>query len=154
MAATSARPPGSPRLSSRVPGARLAPANGTLARYRLQEALNYITSEIHKSYSPLFSPRTPAEVRGERVEYLRKRYALLDGQLAGRKYLLGDQFTVADAYLFVVTRWVQAAKIDLSDYANLQAFQARVAARPAVQAERDLPRSVGDRGLGEDVELI
>jgi len=121
-------------LADQKPAARLAPANGTLARYRLQEALNYITSEIHKSYSPLFNPRTPAGVRAERVEYLRKRYALLDGQLAGRKYLLGDQFTVADAYLFVVTRWVQAAKVDMSDYANLQAFQARVAARPAVQA--------------------
>ena len=120
-------------LADQKPETRLAPANGTLARYRLQEALNYITSEIHKSYSPLFNPKTPAEVRAERVEYLRKRYALLDKQLAGRKYLLGDQFTVADAYLFVVTRWAKAAKVDLSDYANLQAFQARVAARPAVQ---------------------
>ena len=120
-------------LADQKPEARLAPANGTLARYRLQEALNYITSEIHKSYSPLFNPKILPEVRAERVEYLRRRYALLDKQLAGRKYLLGDQFTVADAYLFVVTRWAKAAKVDLSDYANLQAFQNRVAARPAVQ---------------------
>jgi len=120
-------------LADQKPEARLATANGTLARYRLQEALNYITSEIHKSYSPLFNPKILPEVRAERVEYLRRRYALLDKQLAGRKYLLGDQFTVADAYLFVVTRWAKAAKVDLSDYANLQAFQNRIAARPAVQ---------------------
>ena len=120
-------------LADQRPEARLAPANGTLARYRLQEALNYITSEIHKSYSPLFNPKILPEVRAERVEYLRRRYALLDKQLAGRKYLLGDQFTVADAYLFVVTQWAKAAKVDLSDYPNLQAFQNRVAARPAVQ---------------------
>ena len=120
-------------LADQKPEARLAPANGTLARYRLQEALNYITSEIHKSYSPLFNPKILPEVRAERVEYLRRRYALLDKQLTGRKYLLGDQFTVADAYLFVVTRWAKAAKVDLSDYANIQAFQNRVAARPAVQ---------------------
>lgn len=121
-------------LADRQPEAHLAPANGTLARYRLQEALNYITSEIHKSYSPLFNPKTLPEVRAERVEYLRKRYALLDQQLAGRKYLLGDQFTVADAYLFVVTRWATAARVDLTGFANVQAFQARVAARPAVQS--------------------
>ena len=68
------------------------------------------------------------------MAYLRKRYALLDQQLAGRAYLLGDQFSVADAYLFTVTRWAAIVKVDLSDYANLQAFQQRVADRPAVQA--------------------
>lgn len=120
-------------LADQKPETRLAPPNGTFARTRLQEALNYITSEIHKSYSPLFNPKVLSEVRTERHEYLRRRYALLDTQLAGRKYLFGDQFTVADAYLFVVTRWAGGTKVDLSDYANLQAFQQRVAARPAVQ---------------------
>ncbi len=120
-------------LADLKPEARLAPANGTFARTRLQEMLGYINSEIHKSYSPLFNPKVSAEVRTERVEYLRRRYALLDKQLAGRKYLFGDQFTVADAYLFVVTNWARSTKVDLSDYANLQAFQQRVAARPAVQ---------------------
>ena len=121
-------------LADQKPASGLVPPNGSLARYRLQEALNYITSEIHKSYSPLFNPKVSTEVRTERAEYLRRRYALLDKQLAGRKYLFGDQFTVADAYLFVVTRWAGFTKVDLSDYANLQAFQQRVAARPAVQA--------------------
>lgn len=119
-------------LADLKPASRLAPANGSWERTRLQEVLGYINSEIHKSYSPLFKPTTPEEVRVERKEYLRMRYALLDKQLAGRKYLFGDQFTIADAYLFVVTRWAGPTKVDLSDYANLQAFQQRVAARPAV----------------------
>lgn len=114
--------------------AGLAPANGTLARYRLQEMLGYINSEIHKSYSPLFNPKIAAEARAERVEYLRKRYALLDKLLAGRKYLFGDQFTVADAYLFTITNWAGMTQVNLTDFASLQAFQQRVFARPAVQA--------------------
>jgi glutathione S-transferase len=121
-------------LADLKPAAGLAPANGTWARTRLQEMLNYITSEIHKTYSPLFNPKVLPEVRAERTEYLRRRYALFDKQLAGRKYLFGDQFTVADAYLFVVTSWAKSTKVDLSDFANLQAFQKRVAARPAVRA--------------------
>ena len=121
-------------LADLKPEAKLAPANGTFPRARLYEVLNYITSEIHKSYSPLFNAQILPEVRAERVAYLRKRYALLDQQLAGRAYLLGDQFSVADAYLFTVTRWAAIVKVDLSDYANLQAFQQRVADRPAVQA--------------------
>jgi glutathione S-transferase len=121
-------------LADLKPEAKLAPANGTFARVRLQELLNYITSEIHKAYSPLFNPKTPPDVREERLAYLRKRYGLLDKQLAGRKFLLGDQFTVADAYLFTVTRWAHAVKLDLSDYANLQAFQKAVAERPGVQS--------------------
>lgn len=121
-------------LADLKPDAKLAPANGSWARTRLQEVLGYINSEIHKSYSPLFNPKTSEEVRTERKEYLRRRYALLDKQLAGRKYLFGDQFTVADAYLFVVTDWAKSTKVDLSDFTNLQAFQQRVAARPAVRA--------------------
>ena len=121
-------------LADLKPDSKLAPANGTWARTRLQETLNYITSEIHKSYSPLFNPKTPEDVRTERREYLRRRYALLEKQLEGRKYLFGDQFTVADAYLFVVTNWAKGTKVDLSEFTNLQAFQQRVAARPAVRA--------------------
>jgi glutathione S-transferase len=121
-------------LADLKPEARLAPANGSLARVRLQEALNYIATEIHRGYSPLFNPTTPAQVREESSASLHKRYALLDKQLAGRTYLFGDEFTAADAYLFVVTRWAAIVKLDLSDYANLQAFQKTVAARPAVKA--------------------
>lgn len=121
-------------LADLKPETQLAPPNGTLARVRLQEALNYIATEIHRGYGPLFDPDTPAATREERSRNLRKHYALLDKQLAGRKYLLGDNFTGADAYLFAVTRWAQAVRLSLSDFANVQAFQNTVALRPAVQA--------------------
>lgn len=121
-------------LADLKPESGLAPANGTLARSRLQETLGYINSEIHKSYSPLFNPATSAEVRDERKAYLRKRYDLLDKKLAQQPWLLGDTFTAADAYLFVVTNWAKGAELDLSEFPALTMFQQRVAARPAVQA--------------------
>jgi glutathione S-transferase len=103
-------------LADLKPEAKLPPANGTLARARLQEALNYISTEIHQGYGPLFNPAAPAEVRAERSAFLRKRYALLDKQLEGRTYLFGDQFTAADALLFAMTRWAPGVGLDLSDY--------------------------------------
>jgi len=121
-------------LADLKPESGLAPANGTPARYRLQEMLGYINSELHKSYSPLFKTETPAEVRQERKDYLRKRYALLDALLAKQEWLLGDHFTVADAYLFTVTNWAKHVELDFSEFAALSAFQQRVAARPQVQA--------------------
>jgi len=121
-------------LADQKPGSGIAPPNGTLARSRLQEMLGYINSEIHKSYSPLFRAETPEETRTERKAYLHKRYALLDGILAKQPWLLGETFTAADAYLFVVTRWAKGAGVDLSAFQALNAFQDRVAARPAVQA--------------------
>ena len=124
-------------LADQKPASGLAPANGTLARYRLQEMLGYINSELHKSYSPLFKPDTPEATREERKEYLRKRYALLDAVLAKQTWLLGEQFTAADAYLFTVTNWARHVELDLSDFPAVQAFQARVAERPAVQAAMD-----------------
>lgn len=119
-------------LADLAPGSKLAPANGTFARARLQEALNYITSEIHKTYSPLFAPEVLPAVREDRLAYLRKRYAFIEQQLEGRKYLLGDEFTVADAYLFAVTRWARGVKLDLSEFPNIGAFQNRVGSRKAV----------------------
>jgi glutathione S-transferase len=121
-------------LADLKPEARLAPANGTLERVRLQEALNYIATEIHRGYGPLFDPATPAAVRESRSANLRRHYALLDKQLLKKKHLLGDGFTGADAYLFAITRWAEMVKLDLSDFANLQAFQKSVAGRPAVRA--------------------
>ena len=121
-------------LADLKPQSGLAASNGTVERYRLQEMLGYINSEIHKTYSMLFKPNLPAEVRAEREEYLLKRYALLDEKLAGRPYLFGDKFTVADAYLFTVTNWGKHVNVDLSKLPHLQEFQARVAARPAVKA--------------------
>ena len=119
-------------LADLRPASGLAPANGSLARYRLQEALGYINSELHKSYSPLFNPATPEATREERKEYLRRRYALIEATLTRHPYLLGDEFTVADAYLFTVTRWAQFVDLDLTAFPHLQAFQQLVAARPAV----------------------
>ena len=121
-------------LADLKPDTRLAPAAGTLARYRLQEMLGFINSELHKTYSPLFRAETPAETRTERHAYLRKRYAIIEKQLEGRPYLFGDSFTVADAYLFAVTNWAGPVKFDLSPFPNVLAFQARMAARPRVQA--------------------
>jgi len=119
-------------LADRVPAAGLAPANGSFERVRLQEMLNYLTSEIHKSYSPLFKPDVLPAVREERLAYLTRRYAFIEQQLEGRRYLSGDQFSVADAYLFTLTRWAGAVKLDLSGFPNLEAFQKRVGSRKAV----------------------
>ena len=121
-------------LADLKPESGIAPPAGTIERYRLQEMLGYINSELHKTYSPLFRPTTLPEVRKEREEYLRKRYGLVEKQLAKGPYLFGEQFTAADAYLFTVTNWSNFVKLDLSEFPNLMAFQARVAARPAVQA--------------------
>jgi glutathione S-transferase len=120
-------------LSDLKPDAQLAPANGSMARYRMQEMLGYINSEIHKAYSPLFDRTTSDDVRAERKSHLCKRYALIEAALGRTAFLLGQQFTIADAYLFVVTRWSEFVKLDLSQFPNLLAFQARIAARPAVQ---------------------
>ncbi|HEV2538194.1 MAG TPA: glutathione transferase GstA [Frateuria sp.] len=124
-------------LADLKPASGLAPANGTLARYRLQEMLGYINSELHKSYSPLFKPDTPEATRQERKDYLRKRYALLDAVLARQPWLLGERFTAADAYLFTVTNWARHVDLDLSDFPAVLAFQKRAAERPAVQAAMD-----------------
>lgn len=121
-------------LADLEPEKGLAPPAGTLARYRLQEWLGFINSELHKSYSPLFRPDTPAETRAERQAYLSKRYGIVEKHLASRPYLLGDNFTVADAYLFTVTNWAGTVKFDLTPFPNVRAFQERIAARPAVKA--------------------
>jgi glutathione S-transferase len=121
-------------LADLKPEKGLAPPAGTFERYRLQEWLGFINSELHKTYSPLFRPETPAETRADRQAYLGKRYAIVEKRLEGRPYLLGAAFTVADAYLFTVTTWAGHVKFDLSPFPNLRAFQERVAARPAVKA--------------------
>jgi glutathione S-transferase len=105
-----------------------------MERYRLQEMLGYLNSEIHKTYSPLFKPNVTPEVRAEREEYLFKRYALLEKRLTGGQYLFGDEFTVADAYLFTLTTWARGLKLDLTRFVHLVEFQDRVAQRPAVRA--------------------
>lgn len=121
-------------LGDQKPQSGLVPAAGTRERYRLQEMLGFINSEIHKAYSPLWNPATVEATRESSREALKKRYKLIEEQLAGKDYLFGSKFSAADAYLFVVTNWAPHVKVDLSGFPNLQAFQKRVAARPAVQA--------------------
>ena len=121
-------------IADQAPEKKLAPANGTYERYKLQEWLTFIGTELHKTFSPLFAPGTPAETKAASLERLQSRLKWVDGELAGKQYLMGDQFTVADGYLFVVTNWAQYVGLDLSPYPNLVAYRARVGARPAVIA--------------------
>ncbi len=119
-------------LGDQKPQSGIVPPAGSTERYRLQEMLGFINSEIHKTYSPLFG-KPSEEVANERREYLKKRYAYLEGILATQQYLVGNKFSAADAYLFTVTNWSKYVNLDLSGFPNLQEFQKRVAARPAVQ---------------------
>ena len=121
-------------IADQVPAKNLAPANGTMARYRLQEWLNFITAELHKGFSPLFNPATPADFKPVAAAKLVERLTWVDSQLAGKQFLMGDTFTVADAYLFTVAGWGQYVGVDIKPMANLSAYMGRVAARPAVQA--------------------
>ena len=120
-------------LADQKPEAGLAPKWGSLERYRLQELLNFLTSEVHKQFSPLFKPNTPEEYKKISRENLASRFEWLDKQLAGKDYLMGSQFTVADAYAFVLLGWTRATQIDLARWPNLAAFHQRVGARPKVQ---------------------
>ncbi|MDD2610421.1 MAG: glutathione transferase GstA [Giesbergeria sp.] len=120
-------------LADQVPEKQLAPANGSLARYRLQEWLNFISTEIHKGHSPLFAPTTPEDYKTLVRKNLLSRFAWVNEQLADKDYLLG-QFSVADAYLYNTTRWGQLVGVDTSGLTHLMAFKQRMEARPAVQA--------------------
>lgn len=120
-------------LADLHPEAKLAPPNGSLARYQLQSWLTYIGTELHKSFTPFFNPAATAEMKEQARANLERRFALVESELASKSYLMGEDFTVADAYLFTVTSWAQFLKFDMAAYPRLLAFQARVAARPAVQ---------------------
>ena len=120
-------------LADQKPESKLVPRAGTLERYRVLEWLNFITSEVHKSFSPLFNPAADAKVKEYTTQNLEKRFDWINKQLAGKQYLTGDQFTIADAYLFVVTNWSNFVGIDLGRWPALKAFVERVAARPKVQ---------------------
>ena len=127
-------------LADRKPESGLAPPAGSMARYRLQEWLNFITSEIHKTFSPMFNPASSEDARQEAREALTRRFDWLSEQLAGKSYLMDEQFTVADAYLFTVLSWSRWTDIELGRWPVLQDYVARVAARPkvleAMKAER------------------
>jgi glutathione S-transferase len=121
-------------LADLAPEKHLAPANGTLARYKLQSMLNFISTELHKGFSPLFNPKTPEDFKTTVKAKLAERLAWLDGELAGKSYVMGEQFSVADAYMFTVTNWGQFVGVDIAPYKNIVAVRERIAARPAVQA--------------------
>lgn len=116
------------------PAAGLAPANGSRARYDLQSWLNFVSTELHKSYSPLFKPDSTDDQKNAARALLDRRYAYMAEVMAGRDYLVGNSFSVADAYFFVVNSWAAYVKVDLSGWPSVVEFQKRIAARPGVQA--------------------
>lgn len=120
-------------LADLAPEKNLAPANGTMARYELQAWLTYIGTELHKSFVPFFHHGSD-DWQAVGRENLQTRYAYVNQQLAEQPYLMGNDFSVADAYLFTVTRWLKVSKLELSAWPHLAAFQARIAERPAVHA--------------------
>ncbi|QXL85547.1 glutathione transferase GstA [Comamonas sp. NLF-1-9] len=120
-------------IADQVPEKKLAPAMGTRERYELMSWLNFIATEVHKSFSPLFQPGMPDAAKDLAKEKIGARLKWVDGELAGKQYLMGQEFSVADAYLFTVTNWTKPMQIDLSPYPNVVAWRERMAARPAVQ---------------------
>jgi glutathione S-transferase len=120
-------------LADQKPQLGLAPQAGTFDRYRLQEWLNFISTELHKSFGSLFNPSTPEEYKRIAREAITSRFGFVDSHLAsGSPFLLGPQFSVADAYLFVMTVWSKFMNINLDQWPNLKAYADRVAARPQV----------------------
>jgi glutathione S-transferase len=120
-------------IADHAPGTGLVPAAGTTERYRVLEWLNFITSELHKGFSPLFNGKMPQDAKEMFAAKLKEKYAFVDARLEGKDYLMGAQFSIADAYLFTVTNWAAGVGVDLTGFKNLEAFTARMKARPAVQ---------------------
>ena len=121
-------------IADQVPEKNLAPSNGTVERAQMQSWLNFIGSELHKGFAPLFNPATPADYKPQVITKLLSRLAWVDAKLAGKHFLMGDQFSVADPYLFNVSNWAPLVKVDISNLANLADFRARMLERPAVLA--------------------
>ena len=120
-------------VADQAPAKKLIPACGSMARYQLQMWMHFIGTELHKGFSPLFNPAMPDEAKKISLARLQDRLKFVDGELAGKTYLMGQDFTVADAYLFTVTNWAKPTGLDISGLKNLAAYRERIAARPAVQ---------------------
>jgi glutathione S-transferase len=120
-------------IADQAPNSKLAPAAGTFPRYRLMEWLGFLNGEVHKSVSPCFNPAATEEVKTFAKNNLTRRLDWLDKSWGSKQFLMGDQFTVADAYLWVVFGWLKGVGFDTSRWPNLKAFHERVAQRPAVQ---------------------
>lgn len=123
-----------PYVGDLKPASGLAPAAGTMARYRLHEWLGYINSEVHKNFSPFFTPGTTDEQKAAAKTNLSRRLNFIENDLGTRSFLLGDSFTVADAYLFTVLGWLRYVGMGLDQWPQLKAYHGRIAGRPAVQA--------------------
>jgi glutathione S-transferase len=120
-------------IADKAAGKNLAPSRDSAERYKLQEWLNYITGELHKNFGPMFSPVLADEAKAFFKDRVMGKFKYVDSVLAGRDYLMGKQFTVADGYLFTMLTWADRMKFDLSAMPNLLAYKARIAARPKVQ---------------------
>jgi glutathione S-transferase len=120
-------------IADRAVAKNLAPARDSAERYKLLEWLNFITTELHKSFGPMFSPVLADDAKAFFKDRVMGKFRYVDSQLAGRDYLMGSQFTVADGYLFTMLSWADGMKFDLSGMPNLLAYKARIAARPKVQ---------------------
>ncbi len=120
-------------IADQSPDSGLAPANGTMERYELQSWLGYVNSEVHKTFGAMFNPALPEEMKGPILEKNATQLRYIDGHLADRKFLMGDDFSVADAYLFITLSWMPGFGVDLSNYPNLAAYEARIAERESVK---------------------
>jgi len=129
-------------IADRRPEAGLAPAHGTIARYRLQEWLGYLNSELHKSFAVFFMPGSSDGEKQAGAERLAARLDWLQQAIGDRRFLLGEQFTVADAYCYTLLTWPAYVGIDLGRWPGLQAYRERMAARPAVQAAHAAEKAV------------
>jgi len=127
-------------LADGKPGNALLPPAGTMARYRVLEWLNFVGTELHKGFTPLFRPTTPQEYREIARQNLATRFKWLDGVLANQPFLTGGQFSVADAYCYTILMWSKLHEIDLAPWPNLTAYVARVAQRPSVKAAEEAER--------------
>lgn len=121
-------------LADQKPESNMLPKIGSLDRYRAQEWLTFISSEVHKGFSPLWSDATPDSYKKSTIDKLGQRFDYVEQRLAGKKYLMGDQFTAADAYLFTILGWTKYKDISLDKWPNLRGYVARVAARPGAHA--------------------
>jgi len=128
-------------LADRKPETGLMPAAGTTERYLAQQMLAFISTELHKQFSPLFKPNTPDATKEIQKELLAKRFAFLDRSLEGKTYLMGETFTAPDAYAFTVLTWAKRLGLDMTAYGNIARFVEAVAARPGVQ------RALREEGL-------
>lgn len=120
-------------LADQKPGSGLAPPAGTMARYHLMEWLNFVATEVHKQIGALFNPKMTPEMKEVQLGVIERRLNALEKMLDGKDYLMGERFSVADAYLFTVLNWTRAHKIDMAKWPKIQAFMVRVAGRPKVQ---------------------